>query len=386
MNITEDFIDERFKTYILENYCENREWIQTSDVEQIVSLQLASQTYSSLKGIEHFTSLEELDCSYNNLMELDISSNLNLRKLNCNKNEIHALNLTSNRKLEVLDCGFNRIRELDISRNAMLVKLDCYWNILSELQINQNTKLEELNCGYNALFNINLDQNIQLSRLDCGNNYLISLNVKDCPSLLEIRCNNNHLTELDVTHNPALQSLRCFNNHIKDLDISHNALLAELYCSENKISKLDTSHNPKLARLDYSSNLIVEPDHTIKGVGTFVYDVSLTSYSTTLLYKEKELAISVAVATKADMKRLSPIIKKAWEHLEELCDSTLGLIAGMHPDEDVNELVLSGLEFAGDRTFRLGYDAGDSPAGQLYIYAAFNHKLEMESELIYEVY
>ncbi|SFE68797.1 hypothetical protein SAMN04487969_105126 [Paenibacillus algorifonticola] len=386
MNITEDFRDERFKTYILENYCENREWIQTSDVEQIVSLQLASQKYSSLKGIEHFTSLEELDCSYNNLMELDISRNINLRKLNCNKNEIHALNLTSNRKLEVLDCGFNRIRKLDISRNAMLVKLDCYWNILSELQVDHNPNLEELSCGYNALFNIDLDQNARLSRLDCGNNYLISLNVKECPSLLEIRCNNNHLTELDVSLNPALQSLRCFNNHIKGLDISHNVLLAELYCSENKISKLDTSRNPKLARLDYSNNLIAEPDHTIKGVGTFVYDVSLSSYSATLSYKEKELAISVAVATKAGMKRLSPTIKKAWEHFDQLCDSALALIASMHPDEDASELILSGLEFAGDRTFRLGYDAGDSPAGQLYIYAPFNHKLEMDSELIYEVY
>ncbi|WP_341281167.1 leucine-rich repeat domain-containing protein [Paenibacillus sp. FSL H8-0537] len=386
MNITEDFRDERFKTYILENYCENREWIQTSDVEQIVSLQLASQKYSSLKGIEHFTSLEELDCSYNNLMELDISRNINLKKLNCNKNEIHALNLTNNRKLEALDCGFNRIQKLDVSHNAMLVKLDCYWNILTELQVDHNANLEQFNCGYNALFNLNLDQNKQLSRLDCGNNYLIALNVKECPSLLEIRCNNNHLTELDVTRNSALQSLRCFNNHIKGLDISHNVFLEELYCSENKIPKLDTSHNPKLARVDYSSNLIVEPNHTIKGVGTFVYDVALSSYSTTLQYREKELAATVAVATKADMKRLSPIIKKMWEHFDELCESALALIASLHPDEDVNELVLAELEFAEDRTFRLGYDAGDSPAGQLYIYAAFNHKLEMDSELIYEAY
>lgn len=52
MNITQDFIDERFKAYVLETFCDNRESIETSDVDHIVLLQLANQQYSSLKGIE----------------------------------------------------------------------------------------------------------------------------------------------------------------------------------------------------------------------------------------------------------------------------------------------------------------------------------------------
>lgn len=386
MNITQDFIDERFRAYILETFCRNRESIQASDVDRVVSLQLANQRFSSLKGIEHFASLEELDCSFNNLTELDISKNIHLKELNCNKNEIHSLDLTANAKLEMVDCGFNRIRNLDVSKNVMLTKLDCYWNIISELQLEQNTNLKQLNCGYNALFDLKLDQNTQLTHLNCGNNFLISLNIKNCSNLIEIRCNHNHLTNLDVTGNPALQSLRCFNNHITELDLSQNANLVELFCSENKISKLDTSHLPKLERLDYSNNLIVEPDHTVKGVGTFQYDVSLSSYSTMFSYKGKELSVTVDVPSKADMKRLSPIIKNAWDHFGELSDRALDQIAKTHPDEDVTELVLSTLEFDRDSTFRLGYDAGDTPAGLLYIYVAFNKKLEMQSELIYETY
>ncbi|MEY8745352.1 hypothetical protein [Paenibacillus tundrae] len=46
------------------------------------------------------------------------------------------------------------------------------------------------------------------------------------------------------------------------------------------------------------------------------------------------------------------------------------MIAEAHSDEDVNELVLADAEFQPDRYFRLGYDAGDTPAGQLYIYAS----------------
>ncbi|GKU76055.1 hypothetical protein [Paenibacillus sp. L3-i20] len=143
MNITQDFIDERFKAYVLENFCENREWIQKSDVDRIVSLKLAKHGYSSLKGIEHFASLEELDC------------------------------------------GFNHIRDLDVSQNAKLTKLDCYWNIISELQIDQNTNLKELNCSYNAMFDLQLDYNTQLTYLNCGNNYLISLNITGCSNLIE---------------------------------------------------------------------------------------------------------------------------------------------------------------------------------------------------------
>jgi len=73
------------------------------------------------------------------------------------------------------------------------------------------------------------------------------------------------------------------------LDLSHNPLLEELYCSENKISALDTRHNPKLERMSYANNLMVEDDFSIEGFGTFQYDVSRSSYTSTLLYKEKKL-------------------------------------------------------------------------------------------------
>lgn len=156
MDITQDFIDERFKAYVLEEFCGNREQIHTSDVDHIKSLKLANQGYSSLRGIEHFTCLEELDCSSNQLTEIDISSNANLKMLNC---------------------GFNRIRNLDVSRNDQLVKLVCYWNILSELRLDQNTNLRELDCSYNSLFDLQLDSNSQLTNLHCGNNYLTNLSI-----------------------------------------------------------------------------------------------------------------------------------------------------------------------------------------------------------------
>lgn len=59
------------------NFCENREFIQKSDVGKIISLKLANKNFYSLKGIEHFAAIEDLDCSFNKLTELEISKNVN---------------------------------------------------------------------------------------------------------------------------------------------------------------------------------------------------------------------------------------------------------------------------------------------------------------------
>ncbi|EGL15166.1 MULTISPECIES: hypothetical protein [unclassified Paenibacillus] len=407
MDITQDFMDERFKTYVLDHFSENPGRIQTGDVEGIVSLQLTNLQFSSLKGLEHFTSLEELDCSFNNLTELDISQNAHLKRLECKRNnlhlldtshnsklkelscsnnEIYSLDLTANVQLEAVDCSFNRLRNLDVSRNPMITKLICCWNMISDLHVEQNPNLQELNCSYNSLFNLELKRNASLMYLDCGSNYLIELIIQDGAGLVKIRCNNNHLKQLDVSQCPVLESLRCFQNHLTSLDLSHNPLLNELYCSENKLPELHTRCNPMLKRLDYADNLIVEPDHTVKGMGTFQYDSSFCSYQTALRYKDKELSVRADVPAKADMKRLSPVIRKTWERLDQLHEQAADLIARTHPDEDVTELVLSELVFDKDAAFRIGYDAGESPAGQLYIYAVFTRKHELNSQLVYETY
>lgn len=365
MNITNDFVDEGFRGYILKHFCDNRNFIQSSDVAGIVSLQLGNLALRSLQGIEHFTSLEELDCTRNSITELDLSGNVHLQSL---------------------ACGYNLLRQLDVSSNEKLTRLECYWNLLSELNLAHNPALQILNCSYNALFELDLTPNIALVQADCSSNHLISLQVNECKVLTKLRCNHNHLTALDLTGNPMLESLRCFNNHITALDLTYNNHLEELYCSENKISDLDTAHNPKLVQLNYGNNLITEPDYPIPGVGVFQYDAGLTYFTASLQAEPHNLAATAAVPLKEDMDRLAPVIRKAWESLDALHERALRLIADCHPDEDVNELTLSELYAESDCTVRLGYDAGDTPAGQLFIYAVFNSQLELEEQLLYETY
>jgi len=71
--------------------------------------------------------------------------------------------------------------------------------------------------------------------------------------------------------------------------------------------------------------------------------------------------------TQADFCSSRELIIKLREiykpHPAKLSDRALDLIATTHPDEDVTKLVVSELEFDRDSAFRLGYDAGETPAG-----------------------
>ena len=68
-----------------------------------------------LTGIEDFTNLEYLDCSYNLLTSLDVSNNSNLLYLFCQNNQLTNLNVSNNPALHHLYCFGNLLTSLDVS-------------------------------------------------------------------------------------------------------------------------------------------------------------------------------------------------------------------------------------------------------------------------------
>ncbi|WFR61509.1 hypothetical protein P9222_24255 [Paenibacillus amylolyticus] len=157
MDITYAFTDDCFRQVVLDRYCDQRGFIQESDVYEIETLQLSNHNISNLDGIEYFRGLHELDCAYNQLTDLDLTHNHKLSTLRCRENQLLTLDLTSNLELRVLDCSFNRLRQLDLSHNSMLVTVECHWNMLSKLDLERLEHLEELSCSYNALSLLSLN-------------------------------------------------------------------------------------------------------------------------------------------------------------------------------------------------------------------------------------
>jgi hypothetical protein len=121
MDITYAFTDECFRQVVLDRFCDQRDFIQESDVREVETLQLSNHNISNLDGIEYFRGLQELDCAYNQLIGLDLAKKHKLSTLRCRENQLLTLDLSSNSEMQVLDCSFNRLRTLDISHNPKLV-------------------------------------------------------------------------------------------------------------------------------------------------------------------------------------------------------------------------------------------------------------------------
>ena len=173
--INEAFPDQVFREFVKQYDNNNDGKLSQDELAAVTEMDLdpydvpydkpyRGEKISSLKGIEHFTSLKNLNCKLNLLTELDVSKNP---------------------ALESLDCSYNQLRALDVSHNLALTELNC--------------------CGSNN-----------------GSYKLSALDVSNCPALEKLNCKGNELSTLDVSHNLALTELKCGGNSLGALDVSKN--------------------------------------------------------------------------------------------------------------------------------------------------------------------
>ncbi len=208
-----NFPDANFRTYVSRFDKDNSGGLSTSEIESVDEIDCSEKNISDLKGIEYFTALLDLDCSYNQLTSLDVRSNTQLIYLYCSYNQLTILDVSKNTALEYLGCDDNQLTTLDTSKNTELVDLFCGFNNLTALNLSKNTELEWLSCGCNELTYLDLSKNTELYGLYCG---------------------RNQLTSLDVTRNKRLTYFTCGGNQIKKLDIHLCPNLLELITKETR--------------------------------------------------------------------------------------------------------------------------------------------------------
>lgn len=254
-----NFPDTNFRSYVSENFDTNKDGkLSKKERKAVTKIDVArtydeeTQTYKgkvikSLKGIKYFTELTYLDCNYNQLTSLDISTNTKLTVLGCNGNQLTKLDVSKNTKLTQLFCHSNQLTSLDVSKNTKLEQLECSGNQLTKLNVSKNTKLKDLYLAYNQLSKLNISKNTKLTRLVCGNNQLKSLDLSNNTELTALVCYNvkgayqyyNLMTELDVSNCTKLTYLNCDGIWtLKNLYISMNVntnLFNNAYVPENTI-------------------------------------------------------------------------------------------------------------------------------------------------------
>ena len=155
-----NFPDPIFRSFISESYdTANAGRLSSAQVTAITGMDCSGMGITSMAGIEHFTALTELVCSYNSLTELDVSRSSALVTLDCSSNSLTSLNVSNNPALTTLVCAGNSLSSLNLSSCTGLVRLECDRNQLSALDLSANTKLVELKCSSNSLSSLDLSAN-----------------------------------------------------------------------------------------------------------------------------------------------------------------------------------------------------------------------------------
>lgn len=140
--------------------------IQVSEALQVHQLRIIEANISDLTGIEYFTNLVILDCSYNSLTSLGLATTLpNLTALYCHYNQFTTLDVSGLTALEQLACNNNSITSLNM--NNGLIFLNCSNNPLGTLDVSTFTDLEVLQCNSNSLSNLDVTNLINLQILHC---------------------------------------------------------------------------------------------------------------------------------------------------------------------------------------------------------------------------
>ncbi|MBG6132726.1 Leucine-rich repeat (LRR) protein [Aquimarina sp. EL_43] len=157
----------------------NDDQVATSKIENVIILTIESQDIADLTGIETFTALESLNCDYNDLTTLDLSSNTSLK---------------------ILDAAENDFITLDLSGYLILEEVNLRSNSITNLLVDNNPNLKKLKVGKNALTTLDVTACTQLEELAVHQNLLESLDVRNG--------NNNLITDFFVLYNPNLTCIQ----------------------------------------------------------------------------------------------------------------------------------------------------------------------------------
>ena len=102
-----NFPDPNFRACV-SNFDQNGNGVLSrEEIAGVTAIDCAYCEITSLKGIEYFTSLKTLFCSYNQLKTLDLSACTALDVLLCDNNQLTALNVSKNTALG-LTAGRNK--------------------------------------------------------------------------------------------------------------------------------------------------------------------------------------------------------------------------------------------------------------------------------------
>lgn len=201
-------------------------WVQGKDTdgdgalsqterEAVTRMDLRKLGIQDLSGLEWFDALEELNCSENDLVRLELPDLPALTSLTCNENpRLETLDLSGAPALEHLYCFHSNLSEWDLHDVPNLSYLAWGGSPLAELDLSGNPKLHTLHVLGGDLAQADLSHNTQLDTLLWNHTRIESLDLSNQSELTFLNCTDNQITALDLSGNTNLETVYAGGNRL----------------------------------------------------------------------------------------------------------------------------------------------------------------------------
>jgi hypothetical protein len=233
--------------------------ISRNNVGTVTYLDVSGESIEDLSGIEAFENLHTLIADNNEIRQLDLSANSQIKEVSMYNNKLTSINVSQNNNLEKLNIFKNNLGYLDVTNNRNLTYLAAADNNLTELNLFNNKQLQTLYCQDNQLNTLDVSNTPELKIVNCEYNNLINLNLENNTKLEMLNASTNNLKTLDVSTNVSLKQINVMYNAMVDIDLSGNKALTAILVGYNSLSSLNirngNNENIQVFRAEGNENL-----------------------------------------------------------------------------------------------------------------------------------
>lgn len=209
------FPDPAFLRWVQEKDTDGDGALSQAEREAVTRMDLRKLGIQDLSGLEWFDALEELNCSENDLVRLELPDLPALTSLTCNENpRLETLDLSGAPALEHLYCFRSNLSEWDLHDVPNLSYLAWGGSPLAELDLSGNPKLHTLHVLGGDLAQADLSHNTQLDTLLWNHTRIESLDLSNQSELTFLNCTDNQITALDLSGNTNLETVYAGGNRL----------------------------------------------------------------------------------------------------------------------------------------------------------------------------
>tara|TARA_B110000238_G_scaffold183146_1_gene209471 strand:- start:357 stop:935 length:579 start_codon:yes stop_codon:yes gene_type:complete len=90
------------------------DYVITANISYLTVLYVNNKNISDMTGIEDFTALNNLNCSYNQITTINLNDNTSLEYLTANNNNLTTINISWNISLSFINIKSNQLVELNL--------------------------------------------------------------------------------------------------------------------------------------------------------------------------------------------------------------------------------------------------------------------------------